>query len=213
MNKTLFVTVIGSHAWGMNTPQSDTDYFRCSQWPTKALLRGDRLIPRSVVDKEVDSNGKVLIDWQSSEVGLVVHQLIKNNLNYIVNTMSPIVKETSPEHEQLKAFFPALLSKELYFSFHGMAIHNLKLFHKWWGDDIPPHKFAKIGRVLQLGIRLLNGRSLKFEPYDISLCTEITILKFIAEIDKANMNSGLPETCPIKDKLLDWLVDLRLKYI
>lgn len=122
------------------------------------------------------------------------------------------MKETSPEHEQLKAFFPDLLSQELYFSFHGMAIHNLKLFHKWWGDNIPPHKFAKIGRVLQLGIRLLEGRSLKFEPYAIPLCTETTILKFIGEIDKARMNSNLPETCPIRDRMLDWLVDKRLEY-
>jgi predicted nucleotidyltransferase len=203
--KTLFQTVIGSHAWNMNVAQSDTDYFVCYQISTKELLKGQTLLLRSKMSINED------VDIQESEVGLVVHQLIKNNLNYIVNTMSPIVKETSPEHEQLKAFFPELLSKELYFSFHGMAIHNLKLFHKWWGDDVPSHKYNKIARVLQMGVGLLNGEPEWFAPYRNA--TEQEVLSIIQQIDLAHEHSRLPEKCPIKDKLLDWLVDLRLKYI
>lgn len=212
MSKTLFQTVIGSHAWGMNVAGSDTDYFICSQMPTKDLLKRQTLILRSVVDKEVNpTTGEVLIDFQSSELGLVVSQLIKNNLNYIVDTMSPIIKTTSPEHEQLKSFFPELLSKELYFSFHGMAVHNLKLFHKWWGDDIPPRKFGKIARVLKLGIRLLNEESLKFEA--VPEAAETDVVALVKAIDTAFLESTLPEKCPIRDKMLDWLVDKRLNYL
>jgi hypothetical protein len=205
MTKTLFKTVIGSHCWGMNTSGSDTDYFTCYQVPTREILRGQTNILKSKMTITND------IDTQESELGLVVHQLIKNNLNYIVNTMSPIIVETSPEHEQLKSFFPALLSKQLYFSFHGMAVHNLKLFHKWWGDDIPPRKFGKIARVLKLGTRLLYGESLKFEA--VPEASEPTVLGLIAGIDTAYAMSELPETCPQTQDMLDWLVEARLKYL
>jgi hypothetical protein len=206
MSKTLFKTVIGSHCWNMNTEGSDTDFFVRYQVPTKDLLRGTTTMLKS---KMTISDTIPKVDTQESELGLVVHQLIRNNLNYIVDTMSPIIIETSPEHSQLKSFFPDLLSKELYFSFHGMAIHNLKLFHKWWGDDIPQRKFGKIGRVLQLGIRLLNEESVKFEPYEGA--TEQTILGLLEALDKVHEHSKLPETCPIKDRMLDWLVELRFQ--
>lgn len=81
--KTLFQTVIGSHAWNMNVAQSDTDYFVCYQISTKELLKGQTLLLRSKMSINED------VDIQESEVGLVVHQLIKNNLNYIVDTCRP----------------------------------------------------------------------------------------------------------------------------
>lgn len=204
--RTLFKTVIGSHAWNMNVEGSDTDYFVCYQVPTKELLKSQTTILKSKMSINED------IDMQESELGLVVHQLIRNNLNYIVDTMSPIVVETSREHTELKYFFPYLLSKELYFSFHGMAVHNLKLFHKWWGDDIPARKFGKIARVLKLGIRLLNGEpEAKFEA--VPFATEENVVKLIGDIDWAYGHSKLPETCPIRDRMLDWLVDKRLEYL
>jgi hypothetical protein len=193
----------------MNVEGSDTDYFVCYQVPTRELLRGQTTMLKS---KMTIGDTIPKTDTQESELGLVVHQLIKNNLNYIVNTMSPIIIESSVEHSQLRLFFPDLLSKQLYFSFHGMAIHNLKLFHKWWGDAIPSRKFGKIARVLKLGIRLLNGEpEAKFEA--VPWATESDVVKLIGDIDWAYGNSKLPETCPIQDRMLDWLVDKRLEYL
>jgi predicted nucleotidyltransferase len=201
----LFMTQIGSHIWKMAVPGSDNDIFMCYQLPTSYILASDRTTGRSFFETFDDT------DVHASEIATVIHQLIKNNLNYIVSVMSPITLEDSPILTQLRNFVPRALSQDLFYSFHGMAIHNLKKYETLWGDDIGVRKLNKIARVLQMGIALLNGEPEWFAPYEGA--TKQTIEHMVTQIKAAKEHSPLPEHCPIKEQMLDWLVALRLAVV
>lgn len=206
----LFSTQIGSHIWGMQVPGSDIDLFVCYQMPTREILASDKITGKSYFQTFDEDGGA---DVHISEVATVVHQLIKNNLNYIVSVMSPLPINV-PQcriYSELRDFVPRALSQDLFFSFHGMAVHNLKKYKTLWGDNIGMRKLNKIARVLQMGIGLLNGEPEWFAPYEGA--TVETIEEMVIQIEAAKKHSPLPEHCPVKGTMLKWLVDLRLAYL
>jgi len=206
--KPLFATQIGSHIWSMQVPGSDTDLFLCYQIPTTEILASDRTTGRSIFQKFEKEEADVHV----SEIATVVHQLIKNNLNYIVAVMSPLtVMVVDDTLNNLRAFVPRALSQDLFFSFHGMSLHNLRKYTTLWGDNIGMRKLNKIARVLQMGIALLNGEPEWFAPYEGA--TVRTIEEMVVAIKVAKEHSPLPEHCEIKAEMLKWLIDLRLKYL
>ena len=114
-NRVLFITEVGSAAWKMNHPLSDSDRFVCYLMPTKDILRGRmKLVPNveytdpdhytasepDINDVVLDGNshfsagsgvGPEKIDRSSHELGKVVNEVVKNNSNFLFGIYSPIV--------------------------------------------------------------------------------------------------------------------------
>ena len=208
----LFEVINGAHAWRMEHSQSDLDIFRCYLADYEDILIGKTPKNSFYVDFTMIEGRNV--DIQTSEIGTTIQQLIKNNLNYIVNVNSQIIRvDNGGVLANLRDFSRRGLSKELYGSFHGMAIHNYNKYIRDFDDvkKIPEHRLNKIARVLALGIRLLNGEPIELRQY--SGATVIMIETMIRDLDTSLQESKLPEQCPIEEEMLDYLVTLRLNDI
>jgi len=201
MNKEQIIgkTIIGSHMWNMNHKNSDVDYFTIYKVSTYQILTG-AINPRSVfktTDKE---------DNTYHEVGHVVNQLLKGNINFILGVLSPSVKIKSPEFIKLREIIIDNIPKNIYHSIHGAAVANYKKYILSNKEDTSK-KRGTIARTLTFGIRVLDGQGISFLP--ATIWTEKNIESLIQTLDESHKFSALPETIP--EKLLrDWLLKVRL---
>jgi predicted nucleotidyltransferase len=173
---------------------SDEDVFECYQAPTLDILRGNAFM-KSTFDAKVANQ-----DIARHELGTVIEQLLKGNLNFVVGVMSPIVEETSETHKDLIALFRAMPPKNLYHSVRGMAVHNVKLYQDEL--DFKPKKVNAILRLLFMGEAYLRSGVLLFEPY---YGTRSEIDPMLERLDKAYQDSPLIDQIPellLRDILL-----------
>ena len=116
----IFVTVYGSHAWGMDNDGSDVDIFVCEAARTHDILAGERF--PSVCEH------KTHFDKTVHELGHVVAELATMNINYLVGLFSPEVIVSTGYHTSLMEIVRMNPSLELYNSVRGLAISNLKKY-------------------------------------------------------------------------------------
>lgn len=195
----LFSTIIGSHVWNMNTEMSDTDIFEAYIAPTEDILKGIANTKSKFLQKD-------RVDITQHEIGKIVNQLLKGNVNFIIGVMSPIIEKDSLELYQLKHIVKETISKNCYGSIHGMAQHN---FGKYIvsGKDTSERRCNKILRVLRFGKRILNGEGIAFEKVENG--TRKKIEEAMIVLDEAFDNSLLPDK-PDEKPFRDWLYQVRL---
>ena len=191
MNKELWKTQIGSHLWGMDHEGSDNDYFAVHIVPTSYILDGSVKNFDSVVMK---SNGD---DYVSHEIGKVIDELIKGNINFLTAIMSNIVIEDKyeylPELQNIVDNYGR--TKACINSIRGIAKHNYDRYILGNEDDMSP-KFIKkcgiISRSLVFGINLLYGHGFNFEA--VSEQSPDDVLRWMDEFEIAVEESELPDT-------------------
>ena len=151
----LFSTLTGSHVWNMQHCDSDKDLFVCYAAPSVDFLLG-----------KTHNNGHHSInrgvDRTSMEIGKVVNQVLKGNINYLVYILSPVVEFTTPEHKKLVDMTYLNLSRKSYRSIRGFAYDE---FSKKVGTDNEKdtQKVRRsILRTLIFGTTLLGGRCNRF---------------------------------------------------
>jgi len=196
-----FTTIFGSDIWGMRHSKSDIDLFRVYVATTEEVLKGTANI-RSKFIEEGDT------DIALHEIGKVIEQLLKGNMNFIIGVMSPIVVESyNPVllHE-LRDIVRENISKNCYHSIHGMAMHNYKKYVES-GFDKSERRCNKILRVLKFGQRLLREGKVVFEP--VVGGTSKMIEEELKNLEVAYKNSELPEK-PNEEPFREWLYNLRL---
>ena len=86
--KNLFISCVGSHMWGMQNEESDIDLVMIYIAPTRSILRGER-IP-STIRQEIAARGGEIYDTLGWEIGHLINQLIKGNVNAIWYATSPL---------------------------------------------------------------------------------------------------------------------------
>lgn len=186
----LWTTVVGSHVWNMNHEKSDLDLFNVYVAPSKDILIGNTKSGKS--SHIIDQN----VDIASHEVGKVVQQLIKGNVNYIIGVMSPLeTYSTGVYHVDLQQIVTESgLTKACVPSIRGLAISNYK---KYILSSTPlteqeiTKKCNTINRTLQFGINILEGNGCKF--YKITDQTPNDVIKMLHRFDEVVANSKLPE--------------------
>ena len=201
----LWSTCVGSHAWGMQRADSDIDIYRCYLAPSEDFLLGH-------MHNGGHQSQTADVDTVSFELGHLINQLRKGNLNHIIGLMSPVVEHTTTEHDALKEIFQDSLSKNAYNSIHGMAKSNFKRYFEdkprtYLTDTEMVKKLGQVGRVIKFGIRLLLYHEVAFEAYQPKDRFEITGL--MSELDDAYANSTLPDK-PDARVYDDWLLKIRL---
>jgi len=198
--KTLGRTMIGSHIWNMNHENSDEDYFEIYLDSTKNLFRGTPKNKSTFTTKPVDLH--------KHELGKVVEQLLKGNINFLIGVTSPIVIESTKTFEELKKITYRNISKKTYHSIRGMAISNYK---KYVGEsnlddvtnvEVPEHKCNQIIRAIQFGITLLKYRKLEYKPFKGG--TPALIQSKIKELDEVYEKSTIPDE-PNEEEFRDFL--------
>lgn len=144
----LYRSVVGSHAWGMQRPDSDFDYWVIYQVPSREFLLGRRH------DRGHESSGVwpsgMPWDRSSFEIGHHINNLMKNNINHVISVFGPSLigsansfTDYTPRPKQdLRRIMSENPAKNIFKSVNGMTTKNLKKYfasHKafaWrWNDE------------------------------------------------------------------------------
>ena len=198
----LFSTLVGSHAWDMNHSQSDKDLFVCYAAPSSDFLIG----MSHVKSHRSDING---VDRTSTEIGKVINQLLKNNINYLVYVLSPKTEFTTPAHIKLKNLTYANLHRECYRSIKGFA-HDEFRDKVDKGERDTQKVRRSILRTLIFGSVLLRSGTIEFTP--VTWDVEIDELdSAFDDLDRAYEHTVLPDRPLAPDKMLNWLLDIRIE--
>ena len=199
-NKELFITNVGSHMWGMNRPDSDIDLFIVYQAPSTDFLVGKA---HTNSHRSMNEN----IDRVSFELGHVVSQLLKGNINYLWGVMSPKIIKDWDRLQSLRELTTKNLSKQLYHSVHGLGLHNYKKYVESEKDPTAK-RCTLICRSLNFGTKLLTKGMFSFGPMEP--CTPKDTLDHLHALDLAYVSSPLPESPEHKREMEAWLLDVRL---
>ena len=200
--KTLFKTSVGSHMWKQNHPGSDIDLFVAFQAPSREILVGHADM-RSRHDKDETHDDAV------HEIGHVVDEVLKGNVNFLWGVFSPIVVEDP--HGHLAALRPLALknmSRQCYNSIHGLAYSNYKKYIES-GKDASPKRCNTIARTIGMGVTLLLTGKIVFNA--VRDAKPEDILDLTRHLDEAKDESILPDKPQHAQELYDWLLQLRLK--
>lgn len=147
----LFATLSGAHLYGFPSPDSDYD------------LRGVHILPIAEViglKTGADTIGQSTIQ-ANLELDLVTHDikkffglLLKRNGYVLEQLYSPLIVQTTPEHEELKAIAQGCITR--YHSHHylGFAQTQWRLFAKETPPRVKPLLY--VYRVLLTGIHLMQ---------------------------------------------------------
>ncbi|HLW00745.1 MAG TPA: nucleotidyltransferase domain-containing protein [Ktedonobacterales bacterium] len=230
----LFATISGAHLYGFPSPDSDYD------------LRGSHLLPlREVVGLE---SGRETIEVSEVrdglEIDLVTHDvkkffglLLKKNGYVLEQIFSPLVLQTTQEHDALKAIARQCITRHHSHHYFGFAETEWKLFEKARPHRVKPLLY--VYRVLLTGIHLMRTGEVEANlvqlnasfrlPYIDDLIArklagpELAVLedadlpfyqreyeRLHAELEDAYRASSLPEAPAGKDALNDLLVQVRL---
>lgn len=231
----LFTTISGAHLYGFPSPDSDYD------------LRGVHILPVAEVVKLDPGRETIEVSEmrQGLQIDLVSHDakkffllLLKKNGYVLEQLYSPLILQTTPEHEELKAIASQCITRHHSYHYFGFAQTQWKLFEKEQPHRVKPLLY--VYRVLLTGIHLMETGVIeanliklneKFNlPYipdliaqklagaEKSLLTDADVSfhhkeynRLQTQLQEAHQASLLPETPTAKDALNNLLVRLRLK--
>ncbi|MFE2850830.1 DNA polymerase beta superfamily protein [Streptomyces lavendulae] len=146
----LFATVSGAHLYGFPSRDSDVD------------LRGAHLLPAAALLglREPEETRTRMWDHDGVEMDLVTHDLrkfvrlmLKRNGYVLEQLLSPLVVHTTPEHEELVALVPGVLTSHHAHHYRGFATTQWRLFER--GGELKPLLYAF--RALLTGIHLMRS--------------------------------------------------------
>ena len=202
--KTLFISCVGSHMWGMQSEESDIDLVMIYIAPTRAILRGERISP--TVRQQITARGGEIYDTLGWEIGHLINQLIKGNVNAIWYVTSPLVIRPSIIQEELSALVQANLCRETYHSIKGMAESQIKSEEK---PRIAGKGYRTALRTINFGIQLLTQGKICFAPVLHTPGAEEVTKKMgkLQEAYEASLLPGLPD----EDAFREFLLRLRME--
>ena len=208
----LFTTIVGSHMWGMERPDSDIDYAIVYLLNSRDVLLGKHIKGKQTKDNEVDT--------VYYELGHFVSNLLKGNCNFLWAVMSPIIDaQYKNALQELREITSTNLAKNSFHSINGLAKHNIYHFITGEKHEKAPEKeidresalYKKklnvIGRTLKFGINLLTWGKCMFQKVDIKAEEELWDLK--TKLNEAYRSSMLPEK-PNKEPFEKYVIKWRL---
>lgn len=188
----VFATISGAHLYGFPSADSDFD------------LRGVHLLPleevvglepgRETVEKSGIHDG-IEMDLVTHDAKKFFGLMLKKNGYVLEQLLSPLVVQTSPEHEQLRAIAKDCITRHHSHHYLGFAATQWKLFRK---EDPPKVKpLLYVYRVLLTGIHLM--RTGEVEANLLTLCetAEMPYIGDLVERKLAGPEKGRLETADV----------------
>lgn len=150
----IYECVIGSRAYGLDTPDSDTDRRGIYQAPTDLVL--------SLYDppSQLEDDGRQECFWELKKFLVLA---LKANPNVLEVLYSPLIEIATPASEALLAIRPAFVSRLVYQTFNGYVISQFKkMMHSRKVKQKPNWKHAMhLIRLLESGITILTTGELR----------------------------------------------------
>lgn len=227
----VFRCIVGSQAYGLATPESDTDRLEVYQAPRSAFL-GLKSPPEHKVTK--DERG----DFTRWELGKFCRLALRGNPTALELLWTPLrlVEELSPTGSSLRGLRIAFLSKHLYFRYRGFVesqrqrmVQDGRSAH---GHNIPagePYDYKAACHALRLcvqGAVLLGEWELPVDLRVPELSSEYRIIRrvrqgeltlgaflshlddFRSRLDAAFADTTLPDE-PDRARVESWLIATR----
>jgi uncharacterized protein len=169
----LFATVSGAHLYGFPSPDSDYD------------LRGIHVLPLSEVVGLSEGQQTIEVSrHEALELDLVTHDvkkffglLLKRNGYVLEQLYSPLIVQTTLEHEELKAIAQGCITR--YHSHHylGFAKTQWRLFSQAEQPRVKPLLY--VYRVLLTGIYLMRSGEIEANLLKLN---ELTKLPYVTDL-------------------------------
>ena len=178
----LFATVSGSHIYGFPSPDSDFD------------LRGVHVLPLPEViglatpDETIEQGAfraGLEMDLVTHDVAKFCRLLLKPNGYVLEQLMSPLVIQTSSEHQELKAMAHVLITRYHARHYEGFFHSQWKLFQRDEPRKVKPLLYCY--RVLMTGIHLMRRSDL--EP-NLAILAEEYGLRYIPDLIERKRAGG-----------------------
>jgi predicted nucleotidyltransferase len=191
----LFATISGAHLYGFPSLDSDYDLRAAHILPLEAVVGLD--VKDETIEDSRDIEG-LEMDIVSHDVRKFFHLLLKKNGYVLEQLFSPLIVQTTPEHEELKTIAAAgrdgsgVITKHHAHHYFGFAETQWKLFLKESPRRVKPLLY--VYRVLLTGIWMM--RTAEVEANLVTL-NEAFKLPYIPEL-VARKLSG-PEKSKLED--------------
>ena len=232
----VFATVSGAHLYGFPSDDSDYDLRGVHVLPIADVVGLDA--GRETIQVE-EIRENLELDLVTHDARKFFGLMLKKNGYVLEQLFSPLIVRTSPEHDELKELGKRCITRFHAHHYFGFAATEWKLFQKETPPRVKPLLY--IFRVLLTGINLMRTGEIEAnlirlnERFDLSYLPELIERKIngaekgelpgadlnfyrreykrlVAELEKEQQRSDLPETSDAKADLNDLLIRLRLKY-
>jgi len=170
----LFATISGAHLYGFPSPDSDFDLRGAHVLPV------ERVVGLDVRDETVEDSRVIEgleMDIVSHDVKKFFGLLLKKNGYVLEQLYSPLIVQTTPEHDELKRIAQGCITRHHSHHYFGFAETQWKLFDKERPRRVKPLLY--VYRVLLTGIHLM--RTGQIEANLVTL-NESFKLPYIAEL-------------------------------
>jgi predicted nucleotidyltransferase len=147
----LFATVSGAHLYGFPSPDSDYDIRGVHILPAKESLG---LLPKRETIEVEGMRAGVELDLVTHDVLKFFSMLLKRNGYVLEQLYSPLVVQTSPAHDELKAIAKGCVTRHHSHHYLGFAATQWELFQKESSPRVKPLLY--VYRVLLTGINLMR---------------------------------------------------------
>ena len=209
MSKIILKAIVGSRAYGLDTPESDTDVMGIFVVPTKQIL-GIYGITETIVRHNPDET--------FHEVGKFVHLALKGNPTILELLFADQYLTLTEEGKLLIANRKSFLSNVIFKTYAGYALSQAHRLKKRGDDFVRYSKHARhCFRLLQQGRELLETGELHLkvknrdELFEIGkLPPDKLLKKFEKELKRFDqIKSVLPDK-PDYDRINDVLLQIRM---
>lgn len=231
----LFVTVSGAHLYGFDSPDSDYDLRGVHFMPANAIV--GLTMPRETYEV-MDLDSEIEMDLVTHDAKKFFAMLLNKNGYVLEQIFSPIVIQTTPEHEELKAIALKCITR--------FNHHHFKNFSKGQWDDFRKANKPTVKKLLYAyrpvlaGIHLMTEHVIESnintlnEQFGLSYINELVQAKtegtekmeainldmdfheselnrLLALLESESERSSLPEHPAGREELNDLLIRLRFK--
>lgn len=147
----LFATVSGAHLYGFASSDSDYDLRGVHVLSGEELFR---LEPPQETVESADTVAGIEIDLVTHDASKFFRLLLKSNGYVLEQLLSPLVVQTSPEHQELSDLAAKCLTRHHAHHYLGFAETQWNLFAKESSPRVKPLLY--VYRVLLTGIHLMR---------------------------------------------------------
>lgn len=181
-HKLLFATVSGAHLYGFPSPDSDYDLRGAHVLPVSEALG---LLPKEETVQIEGMRGNIELDLVTHDILKFFTMLLKRNGYVLEQLYSPLIVETSQEHDELKDIARGCVTR--YHSHHylGFAETQWSLFAKENPPRVKPLLY--VYRVLLTGIHMMRTGAVEANLLTLN---EEYRLPYIAELADRKITGG-----------------------
>jgi predicted nucleotidyltransferase len=147
----LFATISGAHLYGFPSEDSDYDLRGIHILPAKETVG---LLPKQETIEFVGVRGGIDMDLVTHDVFKFFTLLLKRNGYVLEQLYSPLVVQTSPEHDELREIAAGCITRHHSHHYLGFAATQWSLFEKENPPKVKPLLY--VYRVLLTGIHLMR---------------------------------------------------------